>query len=121
MITFSTVSRMRLFFLVFFLALFVLPHFLCLADDTDENSKEELPNFTYHDVTTKEGLVFRVPEDMPIVKRSGILAPLPFDEYVYRKFKKSERELKRVESRLNALEEEVDSLTKEKSRVLSEH
>ena len=111
----SVIDRLRLLFLAFFLALFVLPPLLCFADDAGEDSKDEPPNFTYHDVKTKEGLVFRVPEDMPIVKRGGILAPLPFDEYVYRKLKQMDNHIKRIESRIEAVEKKIALHKQEKT------
>ena len=91
--------------------------FLSSAADSEE--KNQLPNFEYHTVTTPEGLVFRVPQDMPIEKRGGIVAPIPFDEYTYRKFKKVEDRMKRLESRLQRAEKEIESLKKEKSKPIS--
>ena len=56
-------------------------------------------------VVTKRGLSFRVPEDMPIEVNGGLAAPLPLDEYVYRKFKKLEDRMSGIEKRLRELEE----------------
>ena len=61
-------------------------------------------NFKYTSVTTKEGLVFRVPEDMPIETRAGIQAPVPFDEYMYGKFKQIDEKLARIEKKLDTIE-----------------
>ena len=58
----------------------------------------------YHTVTTKEGLSFTVPEDMPIVNRNGIVAPVPFEEYIYGKLNKLNSRLKSVEARLDQVE-----------------
>ena len=71
--------------------------------DEQKSLQDENANFKYHTVATKEGLVFRVPEDMPIEKRGGILAPLPFDEYMYGKFKQMEDRLKRLEAKVEAV------------------
>lgn len=67
--------------------------------DEDKISEDELPNFTYTNVKTKEGLIFQVPADMPIVKRNNIVAPLPFDEYVYRKIKGVQLRMDDLEAR----------------------
>lgn len=69
------------------------------ADDAEED-----PNFQYQTVTTKEGLTFRVPEDMPIERRGGIQAPIPFDEYMYGKFKQMDTRLQRMETLLERIE-----------------
>jgi hypothetical protein len=70
------------------------------ADDAQEDI-----NFQYQTVTTKDGLTFRVPEDMPIEKRGGIQAPIPFDEYMYGKFKKMDTRLQRMETQLQKIQE----------------
>lgn len=67
--------------------------------------EESKPNFEYKTVTTPEGLTFRVPEDMPIEKRGGIVAPIPFDEYMYGKFAKVEGRLYKIETKLTRMEE----------------
>ena len=69
----------------------------------DEKKSKDLPNFKYNTVKTPEGLAFRVPEDMPIEKRGGILAPIPFDEYMYGKFKQ-------LDERLNAIDAKTPSV-----------
>ena len=65
---------------------------------------EEDTNFRYQTKMTKEGLHFRVPEDMPIEHRGGLQVPLPFDEYMYGKFKQLDGILKSMETRLERIE-----------------
>ena len=74
------------------------------AEDKDAKPTAEKPNFQYRTVTTPEGLVFRVPEDMPIETRDGILAPIPFDEYVYGKFSQIHRRLDALDAKLANIE-----------------
>ncbi len=72
---------------------------LCAAADQDET------NFRYQTVTSKDGLTYRIPEDMPIEKRGGIEAPIPFDEYMYGKFKQMDVRLQRMEAQLDKIQE----------------
>jgi len=85
-----------------------------------DTSKDDT-NFRYQTVTTKDGLTFRVPEDMPIEKRGGIQAPIPFDEYMYGKFKQMDVRLQRMEAQLNKIqeliEEDADSRARSKPLV----
>lgn len=76
---------------------------LAAEDAADEN-------YPYSTVTTPEGLTFRVPEDMPIEKRGGIVAPIPFDEYTYGKFKKIEKRLEAMDGRLERIEKALATL-----------
>ena len=64
--------------------------------------KEDVKDFKYQ-VISSDGLNFRVPEDMPIEKRAGIEAPIPFDEYMYGKFKQ-------LDSRLDSIEKKLDNI-----------
>lgn len=64
-------------------------------------------------VKTEEGLHFKLPPDWPVEKRKGVVAPVPVEEYLSRKFAG-------MESRLRALEQETASLEL-RFRVLEEH
>lgn len=64
----------------------------------------ETEEFKYRSVTTPEGLTFRIPEDMPIEKRNGIQTPIPFDEYMYGKFKQMENRLNSMDAKLDAIQ-----------------
>lgn len=87
------------------------------AQDNDARGKDE-SNFKYNTVTTPEGLVFRVPEDMPIEKRGGILAPIPFDEYTYGKFKQLDTRLAAIDARLERIEALIASLKADDTKPL---
>ncbi|GEM_PF-1545381 len=100
----------RLFFLV--LAVTCLPP-AARAAAPDGSKDEDRANFQYQSVTTPEGLTFRVPEDMPIEKRNGIVAPIPFDEYMYGKFKQMDQRLKTIDERLERIEELLTRQRKE--------
>lgn len=96
------------------------PHPLCGAEEVQTSEEEEEVTFPYKTVRTEEGLLFRVPEDMPIEKRGGIIAPIPFDEYVYGKIEGLKRKISSTEERLARIEEklgmiEVSKKPKEKS------
>ena len=82
-------------------------------------AEEENANFKYKTVTTKEGLVFRVPEDMPVEKRDGLLAPIPFDEYMYGKFKQVDVKLQSINEKLDRIEKKVAELDEDEPSVLS--
>lgn len=62
---------------------------------------EEEPATT---VVTREGLRFNLPADWPVEKRGGIVAPIPIEEYLARKFSALEKRLHEVEQRGAALE-----------------
>lgn len=53
---------------------------------------------------TEDGLHFNVPPDWPIEKRGGIMAPIPIEEYLGRKFKGIESQLQTIEQRMNGLD-----------------
>src|SRR6185503_2251206 len=72
------------------------------AYDEAEAAKlaEEIKKYRFETVTTKEGLKFSVPSDMPIETKDGIVAPVPFEEYLYFKFRKMEERMTVLENRL---------------------
>ena len=75
-----------------------------LTEEQKNEMKEDVKNFKYQSVQTDNGLNFRVPEDMPIEKRNGIQAPIPFDEYMYGKFKQLDTRLENIDKKLERLE-----------------
>jgi hypothetical protein len=82
---------------------------------TEEQSKqlvEEMKNYKFKTVTTKEGLNFNIPEDMPIETRAGITAPIPFEEYQYFKLKKLEEKLLTIEKKIDELQVTLTTLQK---------
>ena len=87
------------------------------AAEEPRETQEGPANFKYRTITTEEGLVFRVPEDMPIEKKNGILAPIPFDEYMYGKFKQIDERLKRIETKLEAISDSLKEKPPRRYRV----
>jgi len=85
-----------------------------LAYNEEEAKKvsEDMKEFGFKDVTTKEGLVFRIPSDMPIENRGGLVGPVPFDEYLYLKFKKLEEKLIQVDKKIDRLDETLGAVKK---------
>ena len=53
---------------------------------------------------TAEHLHFKVPPDWPIEKRGGLVAPIPIEEYLARKFKSLEAHLQAIEQRVSGLD-----------------
>jgi hypothetical protein len=73
-------------------------------------SEDDATNFEYTTKKTKTGLTFQVPEDMPIESRNGIEAPMPFDQYMYGKFKKMDSRLERIEKTLARIETDIKNI-----------
>ena len=60
-----------------------------------------------HDVAvekTTERLHFKVPADWPIEKRNGVIAPIPVEEYLARKFSSLDQQLQAIEQRVSGLD-----------------
>jgi len=53
---------------------------------------------------TSERLHFNVPPDWPIEKRGGIMAPIPIEEYLARKFKALDARLRVLEQQFNGFD-----------------
>ena len=85
---------------------------LAFAYDAEEAKKvaDEMKEYGFQDVTTKEGLKFRIPSDMPIETRGGIVAPVPFEEYLYLKFKKIEERVTEVDKKLAEIDKKLGHL-----------
>ena len=86
--------------------------------EEEDAIRNEAANFKYHTVTTKEGLNFRVPEDMPVETRNGIQAPIPFDEYMYGKFKQMDERLKSIQTQLDRIEKSLPLPMNDKAKEL---
>ncbi len=100
------------------MTLFLVQSAFALTDEQKKEIGDEAKNFQYNIVTTKSGLQYRVPEDMPIEKRGGIEAPIPFDEYSYSKFKKIDARLQNIEDSLARIEKTIASLTPPEEKKL---
>ena len=55
-------------------------------------------------VKHEDGLHFKVPADWPIEKRNGVLAPVPLEEYLAKKFGALERRVQQLEQELTAVD-----------------
>ncbi len=76
---------------------------------------EETPATT---VRTSEGLKFVVPPDWPIEKRNGIVAPIPIEEYLNRKFSGLEKKVRELEGKVGALESKLSALEAKSKKPL---
>ncbi len=90
-----------------------------LAYDEEGAKKisEDMKEYGFKDVTTKEGLKFRIPSDMPIETRGGLVSPVPFDEYLYIKFKKIEERVTEVDKKLAEVDKKIEGLGKTLSAI----
>ena len=57
-----------------------------------------------------EGLRFNVPPDWPIEERAGLVAPIPIEEYLGKKFQGIESRLKALDERFKELESRLEAL-----------
>lgn len=90
---------------LFFLAVGLLPAYA---------QTEEEGEFV---VKSKDGLHFKVPADMPIVERGGVILPLPTDEYLIQKINALTERMDDLRNRTEALDQKVDSLNKQLERL----
>jgi len=69
-----------------------------------------------------DGLRFKVPEDWPIEKRGGVLAPIPTEEYVSMKFKDIDKEFEDIKvgmaDKISALQSNLDKMASELSKEI---
>lgn len=103
----KTGAGVRVMLFIFLTAILIAAqqaHVWGLTPAEEEDIRKEAANFKYNTVTTKEGLSFRVPEDMQVETRNGIQAPIPFDEYMYGKFKSMDNRLKSIDAKLDRIE-----------------
>ena len=81
------------------------------ADDAErQKTEEEMKKYRFKTVTTPEGLNFNVPEDMPIETRNGLKAPIPYDEYLYFRFKKLEEKLEENSAKLDKMAAQMEKV-----------
>ncbi len=94
------------FFLVLLLSFTLTP--LGWADETETTKMtEEMKKYRFETVTTKEGFRFSIPSDMPIERKDGLVTPIPFDEYLYIKFKMLEERIGKMEKHLDDMEKNI--------------
>ena len=97
--------------------LFFSVNLWALTKEEDNKIRQGTDNYRYKTVTTKEGLNFRIPEDMPIETRNGIQAPISFEEYLYGRFKQMDSRLKSIEMKLDNIEKLLASSKEEKQKL----
>ena len=56
------------------------------------------------DLKTEDGLHFQLPPDWPVEKRGGLVAPIPIEEYITKKFTALESRLQNLEQQVSALD-----------------
>ncbi len=59
---------------------------------------------------TKENLHFELPPDWPVEKRGGLVAPIPIEEYLAKRFKMIDSRSAAMEQRVKTLEQRVTGL-----------
>jgi hypothetical protein len=62
---------------------------------------------------TKEGLHFQLPPDWPVEKRGGVVAPIPIEEYLAKKFSALEARLQAMEQQLGGIDVRLRVLEEE--------
>ncbi len=93
---------MRCIFLIIFL-------FILISPAVGQEEKKEEEGFEYKTlIRTVNGINFDIPEDRPIEKRGGIVAPMEVDKYVALKFSKLEERLQNMEDSIKRIEEELN-------------
>lgn len=92
----------KLFLIITFLVYpFSIKGFCQQQDDIDEG-------FEYKTVIkTVDGINFEVPEDRPIERRDGIIAPMALDKYVALKIHRLEKRLNKIENSIRKIEEDL--------------
>ena len=105
-------------FLLFAYILLGLSPVLAIAQDEEGSVAKQDDNMV---VKVVDGHKFRVPEDMPIEKKDGIIAPMETSEYISKKFAKLEKKvegmeisIKEIEDRLNSLQGDAGLVGKER-------
>lgn len=86
------------------------PVFFCEAAPENEEiveTKADASNPLYQIVKTKSGHIFRIPKDMPIEKRDGLIIPLSTEEYFLKKFDALEKKVETLSEKVNMLEEKI--------------
>ena len=84
----------------------------------DEKMAEETKKYHFDTVTTKEGLKFNIPSDMPIQNKDGLVQPMEFNEYLYIKFKMIEDRVISLEKKLDETDKKMDARFKELKELI---
>ena len=115
----SSFNTIKYFLTSLFLVIFFTTQAWALTKDEIADIRQEADNNKFKIITTKEGLHFRIPDDMPIETRNGIQSPIPFEEYMYGKFKEFDGHLKSIETKLDSIEKKLVSPKQDKQKLLT--
>lgn len=85
---------------------------LVLAGAWSAEAKDERAEGTTV-IRTEEGLRFKLPADWPVEKRGSIVAPIPVEEYLSKKFSVLDTRLRQLEQQLASFDLRL--------RVIEEH
>ena len=85
-----------------------------------ESADEQNTNATV--VKNEDGLRFKVPSDWPVEKRGSIVAPIPVEEYLSKKFSAVETRLRQLEQQMASFDlrlRVIEEAVKEQNRLRS--
>lgn len=83
----------------------ILTAYFSFAGTASWAEEDEGVDYKARTVNAKEALQFRIPEDMPVETKGGVVSRASTEEYIYIKFKQLDKKLK-------GIEEKIDRLTK---------
>ncbi|MFH1857379.1 MAG: hypothetical protein ABH845_00530 [Candidatus Omnitrophota bacterium] len=69
-------------------------------------------------IKTEEGLHFRLPKDWPVVKRHGVLMPLPVDEYLSQKMNTVTTQLAEVDGKVQEIMARLEAIEQKLGRIM---
>lgn len=95
---------------IFALFVYILQALLPVLVMAQENEGSAVKQDDNMVVKVVDGHKFRVPEDMPIEKKDGIIAPMEISEYISRKFAKLEKRVEGMEISMKEIEDRLNSL-----------
>ena len=118
----------RKIFLVLAFSFLLVPFVRADQEEDKDKMAEEMKKYRFENITTKEGFKFNIPSDMPIERKDGLVTPIPFDEYLYIKFKMLEERIGKMEKHLDDMEKnilskmaELKAQQNEISKKISDH
>lgn len=102
------------------LAILVILTFVCAVSYAGEQEE-----FEYKTVIKEvAGHRFDVPEDMPIERKDGIIAPIAIDKYIALKFSRLEKKLdirfEKIEESIKELEQDLKALNSRLDDIITE-
>lgn len=101
------ITTARKIFLVLAFSFLLVPFVRADQEEDKDKMAEEMKKYRFENITTKEGFKFNIPSDMPIERKDGLVTPIPFDEYLYIKFKMLEERIGKMEKHLDDMEKNI--------------